>query len=116
MECFYYPKIYKMTIQQKLQEIFRLVFNDSNLEINDEMTANDVAGWTSLTHLIMIERVEAELKIKLTLKELIKLKKVGGEGVSRCYFDNPPFSSLAWIFTFSFKIKDNCLLNIYEAS
>jgi acyl carrier protein len=66
-----------MDIQAELQEIFRKVFEDTNLEINNQMTANDVAKWTSLTHLIMIEHVENHFKIKLTLKELIKLKNVG---------------------------------------
>jgi acyl carrier protein len=53
------------------------VFQDPNLVINNEMTANDVAQWTSLTHLIMIENVENHFNIKLSLKELIKLKNVG---------------------------------------
>jgi acyl carrier protein len=66
-----------MDTKEKLQEIFRKVFEDSELEIHDGMTANDVNNWTSLTHLIMIEMVEETFKIKLTLKELIKLKKVG---------------------------------------
>lgn len=66
-----------MNIKETLQEIFRTVFEDGELLINEEMTANDVSNWTSLTHLIMIEKVETTFKIKLTLKELIKLKKVG---------------------------------------
>lgn len=66
-----------MNIKETLQEIFRTVFEDAELQINEEMTANDVSNWTSLTHLIMIEKVEDTFKIKLTLKELIKLKKVG---------------------------------------
>ena len=66
-----------MNIKETLQEIFRTVFEDAELQINEEMTANDVSNWTSLTHLIMIEKVENMFKIKLTLKELIKLKKVG---------------------------------------
>lgn len=66
-----------MNTKEKLQEIFRTVFEDSKLQINEEMTAHDVTNWTSLTHLIMIEKVESTFNIKLTLKELIKLKKVG---------------------------------------
>ena len=77
MGWYYFLKTCKMTIQVQLQEIFRTVFDDSSLVINNEMTANDVTNWTSLTHLIMIEKVEKTFNIKLTLKELIKLKKVG---------------------------------------
>lgn len=66
-----------MEIKIRLQEIFRKVFDDSALEITELMSAADVAKWTSLTHLIMIENVEKEFNIKLTLKELVKLKNVG---------------------------------------
>jgi acyl carrier protein len=66
-----------MDVKNQLQEIFRKVFEDPTLEINEDMTAGDVTNWTSLTHLIMIENVEKEFKIQVALKELIKLKKVG---------------------------------------
>ena len=66
-----------MNVNNQLQEIFRKVFEDPALEINDEMTAGDVTNWTSLTHLIMIEEVEKVFSIRVALKELIKLKKVG---------------------------------------
>lgn len=66
-----------MDVKNQLQEIFRKVFEDPALEINEDMTAGDVTNWTSLTHLIMIENVEKEFKIQVALKELIKLKKVG---------------------------------------
>jgi acyl carrier protein len=66
-----------MQTQEKLQQLFRLVFEDAELQINESMTANDVEKWTSLTHLVMIDRVEEEFKIKLSLKEIMKLKNVG---------------------------------------
>lgn len=66
-----------MDVKNQLQEIFRKVFENPTLEINDQMTAADITNWTSLTHLIMIETVEKEFNIQVTLKELIKLKKVG---------------------------------------
>jgi acyl carrier protein len=66
-----------MQTQEKLQHLFRIVFEDDKLQINDAMTANDVEKWTSLTHLVMIDRVEEEFNIKLSLKEIMKLKNVG---------------------------------------
>ena len=66
-----------MQTQEKLQQLFRNVFEDAELQINEAMTANDVEKWTSLTHLVMIDRVEEEFKIKLSLKEIMKLKNVG---------------------------------------
>jgi acyl carrier protein len=66
-----------MTIKDQLQEIFREVFKEATLEINNEMTAHQVNNWDSITHLVMISKVEEVFKVKLKLKELIKLKNVG---------------------------------------
>lgn len=62
---------------EKLTSIFREVFSDNSLVLTNEMTANDVATWDSLTHMLMITKVEEEFNIKFKLKELNKLKKVG---------------------------------------
>lgn len=64
-------------IIEKITEIFREVFGDNNIVINDEMTANDVENWDSLTHMLMITKVEETFGIKFKLKELNKLKRAG---------------------------------------
>ncbi len=66
-----------MEIETKLQEVFRDVFQDETLEILPEMTAGDVDKWDSITHLIMISKVEEVFNASFRLKELIKLKNVG---------------------------------------
>ena len=66
-----------MNIKEQLQVIFREVFKDATLEINPEMTAHQVAHWDSISHLVMISRVEEVFAVKLKLKELMKLKNVG---------------------------------------
>ena len=63
--------------EQKLTEIFKETFGVENLVLNNEMTANDVETWDSLTHMLMITKVEEVFAIKFKLKELNKLKKVG---------------------------------------
>lgn len=65
-------------ILQQVQTIFRKVFNDDKLEINKSMTANDVDNWDSLTHMILISEIEKELDISFKLRELNKMKNVGG--------------------------------------
>ena len=66
-----------MEIETKLQEVFRDVFQDETLVILPEMTAGDVDKWDSITHLIMISKVEEVFNASFRLKELIKLKNVG---------------------------------------
>ncbi len=67
----------KNVIIEKLSAIFHEVFNDNNIVLQDAMTANDVENWDSLTHMLMITKVEEVFGIKFKLKELNKLKKVG---------------------------------------
>lgn len=64
-------------IIEKLTEVFHEVFNDNNIVLRDDMTAQDVENWDSLTHMLMITKVEEVFGIKFKLKELNKLKQVG---------------------------------------
>lgn len=64
-------------IINKLTVIFHEVFNDNSIVLRDDMTASDVDSWDSLTHMLMITKVEEELNIKFKLRELNKLKMVG---------------------------------------
>ena len=64
-------------IVEKLTAIFREVFAEPSLVLNDEMTTNDVEKWDSLSHMLMITTVEEQFGVKFRLKELNKLKKVG---------------------------------------
>lgn len=64
-------------IIEKLTAIFRQIFRDDTLVLTDEMTANDVERWDSLTHMLMITEVENQFGIKFKLKDLKKLNRVG---------------------------------------
>lgn len=64
-------------IVEKLTSIFREVFADKTIILCDDMTADAIDNWDSLTHMMMITRVETEFGIKFKLKDLNKLKKVG---------------------------------------
>ena len=61
----------------KLTSIFHEIFGDNTIVLRDEMTANDVENWDSLTHMLMITKVEEVFNIKFKLRELNKLKMVG---------------------------------------
>jgi len=64
-------------LADKLAVIFKNVFNNPDIVITDELTANDVANWDSLSHMILIGEVEKNLGISFKLKELNKMKNVG---------------------------------------
>ncbi len=64
-------------IKERLTGIFREVFKNENIELNNETTTADIDNWDSLNHMIMIHAVEVEFSIKFKLKELNKLRNVG---------------------------------------
>lgn len=61
----------------RLTKIFHRIFSDDSITLLDELTANDVNNWDSLTHMILISEIEQDFKIKFRLKELNKMKNVG---------------------------------------
>lgn len=67
----------KDNITNKLTEVFKSVFDNQNLVLTDEMTANDVDNWDSLTHMILVSEIEKDFEVKFKLKDLNKMKNVG---------------------------------------
>jgi acyl carrier protein len=66
-----------MNIMDSLTEVFRSVFEDNSIVLKPEMTANDVEGWDSLSHVVLILAIENRFKIKFNQKELLTLRNVG---------------------------------------
>jgi acyl carrier protein len=62
---------------QRMQRTFRAVLDNDTLELLPSMTAADVEGWDSLSHIDLIVALEREFKIKFTTAEISKLKNVG---------------------------------------
>jgi acyl carrier protein len=66
-----------MTTIEKLNGIFRTVFDNDEIEIRQDMTANDIDGWDSLSHVNLIIAIEQSFGIRFTQKELLTFKNVG---------------------------------------
>lgn len=64
-------------VVEKLTGIFRKVFNDQSLVPTNELTANDVDNWDSLSHMLLISEIEESFSIKFKLKDLNKMNTVG---------------------------------------
>jgi acyl carrier protein len=67
----------EIVIKQKLNAIFEDVFDSPGLELRADMTAADVPGWDSLTHINLILAVEREFSIRCTAAEIRELENVG---------------------------------------
>ena len=60
-----------------VQDIFRDIFDDDELVIEDKTSSDDIKDWDSLNHINLVSAIEKEFKIRFALGELIALKDVG---------------------------------------
>lgn len=64
-------------IYAQITEIFHDVFDDDSITATPELSAPDVDGWDSLTHIRLILTIEKAFKVKFSTSEIGKLKNVG---------------------------------------
>jgi acyl carrier protein len=60
-----------------LTAVFRDVFDDDELVLRPDLTADDVDGWDSLAHIRLILSVQKKFGIKFSPIEMNRLKNVG---------------------------------------
>lgn len=64
-------------ITEKLNEVFRDVFDNEDIAITDSTTADDIEEWDSLEHISLISAVEKTFKMRFSMKEVSGMKNVG---------------------------------------
>lgn len=64
-------------IFEKLNKVFRDVFDDSTITVNENTTAADIPDWDSLMHITLIGEVESTFGIRFMMKEVVTMKNVG---------------------------------------
>jgi acyl carrier protein len=66
-----------MATLKQLQEVFVDVFDDDEIELYNEMTADDYEDWDSLSHIQLVVAVEKAFDVKFTTVEVANMKNVG---------------------------------------
>lgn len=64
-------------VYETLNEVFRDVFDDESIEVNDETTSGDIEDWDSLEHINLIAAVEQEFGMKFNMGQVVTMKNVG---------------------------------------
>ena len=63
-------------ITEKIKAVLITVLRHSDFELTEELTAAEVDGWDSLSHMMIITEIENEFNIRFKLKELNKLENL----------------------------------------
>ena len=61
----------------RLNGVFRDVFDDEDITVDDSTTADDIEDWDSLEHINLIVAVENAFGIKFNMGEVNAMKNVG---------------------------------------
>lgn len=64
-------------IKKDIRNLLTSILEHDNFEMHDELTAKDVDGWDSLSHMMIITKIEEKFNIKFKLRDLNKLKNMG---------------------------------------
>ena len=62
---------------EKLNEVFRDVFDDEEITVTDATTADDIEEWDSLEHINLLAAVEQEFGMKFNMGQVVSMKNVG---------------------------------------
>lgn len=64
-------------ILERVNRVFKEVFDDEEVAVTFTSTAADVEGWDSLRHITLIEAVEDEFDMRFQMNEVTGMKNVG---------------------------------------
>ncbi|MCI9437283.1 MAG: acyl carrier protein [Lachnospiraceae bacterium] len=64
-------------VYERLNMVFREVFDDKTIELTDDTTADDVDGWDSFEHINLVVAVEEEFSFKIPMGKVVTMQNVG---------------------------------------
>ena len=64
-------------VYEGVNEVFRRIFDDDSITVNDATTSADIEDWDSLEHINLVVAIEKRFKIKFNMGEVNGFKNVG---------------------------------------
>ena len=62
---------------ERLNKVFREVFDDDTIVVTDSTTADDIEDWDSFEHINLVVAVEEEFSFKIPMGKTVTMKNVG---------------------------------------
>ena len=69
--------MHKNEVIERLNDIFRDVFGDDSITVNEATTSDDIEDWDSIEHINLISAVEDEFSMQFRMREVSGMKNVG---------------------------------------
>jgi len=66
-----------MDVHERLEGLFREVFDDEKLILTDATTARDIPQWDSLAHINLMFSIEQAFGVRFRGNELADMKNIG---------------------------------------
>ena len=67
----------ELDTQHRLELVFRQVFDNDEIRIQAEMTADDIEEWDSLMHIHLLLAIEKTFDVRFNTTELMTVSNVG---------------------------------------
>ena len=62
---------------ERLNMVFREVFDDDEIEVTETTTSDDIEDWDSFEHINLVVAVEEEFGFKIPMGKTVTMKNVG---------------------------------------
>ncbi len=60
----------------RVGDVFKKVFDDRVMHIQDDTSAGDISQWNSLNHVILISEIEKDFNIRFGLTDMLDISTV----------------------------------------
>jgi acyl carrier protein len=64
-------------VMMRINKVFRAVFADEKLTVDENTTPDDIEGWDSLQHINLISMLESEFGIRFDVDQIVSIEGVG---------------------------------------
>ena len=62
---------------ERLNKVFREVFDDTEIVVGEKTTSNDIEDWDSLEHFNLVVAVDEEFSFKIPMGRVVTMENVG---------------------------------------